>query len=74
VAFVKYHEVFDLKFKLNGNAAGSAPLDASFADGSAFSSGPAAGIKMIVNQALVSLTDASKDDYKVYKLIFTASG
>lgn len=70
VAFVKFHEVFDLKFSLNGNAS----VDASFTDGSLYSSGPAGGLSMIVNQALINLTDASKDDYKIYKMIFTASG
>ena len=70
VAFVKFHEVFDLKFSLNGNAS----VDASFTDNSAISSGSAAGLSMIVNQALINLSDASKDDYKIYKMIFTASG
>jgi hypothetical protein len=71
VAFVKFHEKFELNFSLNGNAS----LNASFSDGTTYQNSAAgAGLAMIVNNALINLTNASADQHKVYKLIFTASG
>jgi hypothetical protein len=73
VAFVKFAQDFDLKFKLNTNP--ESLIDPSFNDGNIYDSNDSAkGLKMIINKALVSLTDVSKSETVIYKFVFTASG
>lgn len=73
VAFVKFAQAFDLKFKLNTNP--ETLIDPSFNDGNIYDSNDSAnGLKMIINKALVSLTDVSKSETVIYKFVFTASG